>query len=325
MARFGSHRSFPLQGSSRSRRMLAIRQSYEHLDLETIIPVPIVPRTSPSPRRTASGPQPMTIPAVESTRSVELAEPVTLPHPSHQDAVDRNRILHESAKDRLDRIKSLIASDTPATWVFTGDSLLETEALSRESFAVSDRFAEKVRWGNRRLSDVVIDTCLPHSTMRNLATHLNDRVLRFAPDVVFLMCGMNDATFGEEGIPDFVDALDAVVAGLLQAGSIPLINAPYRPVPIRGFDISQRIQVYVDATLKVAQEHEVPVVDHWRDWEVVLAQGHPIHRWMADDGLHPNADGLRRISRHLLYRLGVSEQEQAQAVAESHPQPTSLM
>ena len=59
-----------------------------------------------------------------------------------------------------------------------------------------EHFGERVRWELRRFYDVVINTGVCGECSGGLRASLESRVLRFHPDVVLVLIGMNDALAG---------------------------------------------------------------------------------------------------------------------------------
>src|SRR6266511_979426 len=96
-------------------------------------------------------------------------------------------------------IKQFLAGKKALTWVFTGDSITHGALHTLGWRSYPEHFAERVRWELRRMRDVVINTGISGDRTGGLLADLDWRVLRFKPDVVSVMFGMNDCSLGMAG------------------------------------------------------------------------------------------------------------------------------
>src|SRR5262249_54964759 len=93
-------------------------------------------------------------------------------------------------------LSHLLRGERPATWVFTGDSITHGALFTEGWRSFVEHFAERVRWELRRFDDVVINTGVCGEHTGGLLENLERRALRFGPDVVFVLLGMNDSLAG---------------------------------------------------------------------------------------------------------------------------------
>src|SRR5256885_6488216 len=78
----------------------------------------------------------------------------------------------------------------------------------------------------RRMRDVVINTGISGDRTGGLLRDIDWRVLRFKPDVVSVMFGMNDCSLGMAGRETFRKNLIEMAKKVRDAGAIPLLNTP---------------------------------------------------------------------------------------------------
>src|SRR5688572_15296908 len=126
----------------------------------------------------------------------------------------------------LAEIKQLLAGKKALTWVFTGDSITHGALHTLGWRSYPEHFAERVRWELRRKRDVVINTGISGERTGGLLADLDWRALRFKPDVVSVMIGMNDCSAGAAGRETFRKNLAEMAQKVRDAGAIPLLNTP---------------------------------------------------------------------------------------------------
>lgn len=225
-------------------------------------------------------------------------------------------------KARID-ITHLVQRDGPVTWLFCGDSITQgaRHALAHRDY--TQLFKERVGELARN-EDVVINTAVGGWGTGPLVPRVEERILRFRPDVVFLMFGTNDAVGGPEGLDPFGDRYASIVKDVREA-SIPSIvlqtTVPMMPVNVdavidmtewpdatmrenkrRGWQARcDHLASYVEMTRTVADRCGVPLVDHWQTW--VGAGG--CRGELLDGGFHPNGYGHRLIAHTLIRACGM--------------------
>lgn len=202
------------------------------------------------------------------------------------------------------RIRSLLSQDANANWVFCGDSLLSMSDRARDWPSFVTHFSQFVRWQLRRFPDVVIDSTLPEDSLALLNSQLEQRVLRFEPHAVFVMCGAEEAAAGLDGLDDFEDALLSIIRALLDRGITPVVHTP--PRTLDSGDALIDSLVYVEAIRSITAEQDVPLVDHWEFWEASSIEQEEIESWYEPDSSLPGRTGHEQISELMLRKLGLS-------------------
>jgi len=218
---------------------------------------------------------------------------------------------------------SLLAERRPVTWLFAGDSITEGAVHTRGWRDYTQLFKERLI-ELKRNEDVVINTAVGGWFVQNLLPRVDERIVHFQPDAVFLMFGTNDAHSAEDGIERYARTYSQVVEQLRSAGiesiciqtTVPM--APIDPeetvamsqvadektrrAKLAGLRLRLKwIPPYIDATRNMATKLEVPLIDHYRVWESVNGQRGPL----LDGGFHPNEYGHRLIARTIFKQLGI--------------------
>ncbi len=212
--------------------------------------------------------------------------------------------LSERAADGLAFIAGLLKGTPPATWVFTGDSITHGALYTEGWRSFPEHFAERVRWELRRVQDVVINTGIVGERTGGLLASLESRILRFHPDVVLLLLGMNDALSGPAGRAEFRNNLVEIVLRLRDAGTVTVLQTPntvYERYASEWVDLP----AYVDIIREIAHETGSPLVDHWQHWQKSKPDQARLLDWLQDQSIHPNVYGHREMARHVCRALGI--------------------
>jgi acyl-CoA thioesterase I len=194
-----------------------------------------------------------------------------------------------------------LTSATPATWVFTGDSITHGLQHTAGWRSYVEHFHERLRGELGRVADCVVNTGVSGSRTTDLIAALDRRVTRFAPTVVSVMLGTNDATAGDSGTGPFGKDLAAIVAAIRAEGAEPLLHTPPW-IDVTRAQTRASLPAYAAATAWLADQCTVPLIDHYSHWagtDPTLRQS-----WLADP-FHPNARGHLELARTLLRTLGL--------------------
>jgi lysophospholipase L1-like esterase len=210
---------------------------------------------------------------------------------------------------------------TPVTWLFVGDSITQGAVHTRGFRDYTQLYKERLGELGRN-EDVVINSAVGGWTTADLEPRLDERVLRFVPNIVFIMFGTNDAAVGEEGIAPFARRLRSMAQRIVAAGVSVVLQSPPPIWPVdperygllMGYakevqaDKTRRLrarqeslQDYVPTIRAAAAELSVPYIDHWSAWN---RQAKHLGQ-LTDGGFHPNEYGHRLIAAELMKRLGM--------------------
>src|SRR2546421_6398893 len=86
----------------------------------------------------------------------------------------------------------LLRENHPLTWLFAGDSITQGAVHTCGWRDYTQLFKERLGEVGRN-EDVVINIAVGGWRVGALVARVEERILRFGPDVVFLMFGTNDA------------------------------------------------------------------------------------------------------------------------------------
>jgi acyl-CoA thioesterase I len=228
----------------------------------------------------------------------------------------------------FNKITSLLTADTPTTWVFCGDSIthgaVHTVGWRDYTELFDERMWELTLTEPARKEDVVINTGVSGWSTSILQPRVEERILRFKPDAVFIMLGTNDAVASFDGLDGFTERYGDIIAQIRGAGIERIVIQTAFPMPplepepyigsdtfpdadalaasVRGFSTRRDcIDAYVEATRRVAAEHGLPLIDHWPIWQNLgTLMGH-----YTDGGFHPNEYGHRLIAHTIFRELGI--------------------
>ncbi len=204
----------------------------------------------------------------------------------------------------MESIKTLLKSERPIKWVFAGDSITHGAVHTFGARDYVQSFEERVRCEMQRLFDVIIRTAIAGWTTRDLKQHLDWAVLRFKPDVVSIMIGMNDCCFLP--LSEFLDNYSLILEEIASKTSAKIVLHSPNPI-IPGTDPSREphLASFAEGTIKLAAERNLPLVDHWNHWHKAWKED-PLrtYAWMSDP-IHPGDYGHRAFCRLLLQELGI--------------------
>lgn len=196
---------------------------------------------------------------------------------------------------------SELTGGEPVTWVFAGDSITQGLQHTGGARGYVEHFHERVRGELARVTDHVVNTGVSGSRAADLVAAFEDRVARFAPTVVPVLLGTNDATGGPAGREPFREHLTLIIAAIRGIGATPLLQTPPLIDVARARTRADLVN-YVQVVREVAEESEVRLVDHYTRW----LDAEPVSggSWLADP-FHPNARGHLEMAKTLFRELGI--------------------
>lgn len=131
-------------------------------------------------------------------------------------------------------------------------------------------------------------------------------VLRFAPQLTIISFGMNDARLPHDlgrfrdGLREMIERVRAVKSEILLRTPNPIINMAdgtecERVVMVTG-ECRYSVERVAEAIVRVAQEEDTWLVDHYTLWKKSLASRYRGEMCMLmGNCMHPNANGHRRF------------------------------
>lgn len=205
----------------------------------------------------------------------------------------------------LARIRDILAAKTAVKWVFVGDSITHGAKHTFGARSYPEIFGERIRWELRRVRDVIINTAISGNTAGDILGDYEWRIRQFAPAVVFIMVGTNDAA-DKRGISvdKYKGQLTELVRRIRSEGAVPVLQTP-NTVLLEKATGRERIGEYVEGIRSVAAAEGTILVDHWQHW---TAQGQKnileLHKWLNDE-LHPNGRGHDQMAKTLFSAFNI--------------------
>ena len=210
----------------------------------------------------------------------------------------------EYTRRDVGRLREVLAGP-PVTWLFLGDSITQAVLHTRGRRGFVEHFTERVRGEMGRLGDAVINSGVSGSTAESALPEFHWRLGRFAPDVVFVMFGTNDAADGIDGVRSYRYSLDQIVQRARDVGATVVLQTP-PPVQPGGTRDPEVVEHYAADVRQLAAERGVLVVDHQARW---AGAGCP-DAWF-DDPTHPGAIGHVELARTLFEALRIDDEASA--------------
>ncbi len=196
-------------------------------------------------------------------------------------------------------VRDMLEDAAPRTWLFTGDTLGFDARKSKRGWV--EFFSDKIKVDLQRRLDVVLDTAVRDSLVSTLRRNVDWRILRFQPDVVFLMPGPRESIAGEAGMKRFEVDLRKLVERLEEEGTVVgLCTPPSIPGPDDQF---RDLGSYVRLITQVASETDAILIDHWQHWSQLESPASLLDHTQQ----RPNFTGHQKLARHLLRTLGIGD------------------
>lgn len=212
----------------------------------------------------------------------------------------------------LGRISTILNSNTPATWVVTGDSITHGALHTHGWRSYPEHWMERVRWelGKPKNRDFMIDSGVSGATSAELVARFDERVTAFSPHVVSIMIGTNDIATAGLGLDAYRANLVSLVRSVraLPGSPVPVLQSP-NPVDPAKWPGRVNLSQYAQVMGEVAAQEKAVFVDHYNDW--LSGNGGQVPLPLLSDGLHPNERGHHRIALKMIKDLRIYEASSA--------------
>lgn len=204
-----------------------------------------------------------------------------------------------------EQVWTALQQPAPLTWMLVGEGFDAAPPRLREWPTFTSQLTEAIRSHPWRSADVFIVDTRPGPALARLTQELPQRVARFHPDVVLLSLSPCDVEQPLTALEAFEQQLAGVVEAVLAARSVPILCTPpclWRGNPETALDRS----VYVEAIRATAAEYDVPLVDHWGEWESTLPASAVASQEREVTDLPPGPRGHARLAERILQELKLS-------------------
>lgn len=211
----------------------------------------------------------------------------------------------DSSLNELESIKSLLVGSEPVLWLFAGDSITHGAVHTFGWRSYVEHFSERIRTEMNRKRDLVINSGVNGWTSGQLLEDLDHLVLRFAPDVVSIMIGMNDAAEGPDGRRRFEANYNRLLERLRAETKAHLIVQTPNPIT-RSEPLRQDLPAYIEIMLSLARRYETAIIDQFALWNRHTT---PLESLLEDGLIHPNHYGHVVMAHHMFEALGIWERD----------------
>jgi lysophospholipase L1-like esterase len=208
----------------------------------------------------------------------------------------------------MKRVQAFLSREAPVKWLFYGDSITHGARHTYGGRDYTETFDERLRFELGRRLDVILNTAISGNTTDDLLASYDWRVKQFAPDVVFIMIGMNDCDAGRHGkSPEpFRANLRALCDRLAADGALAVLQTTCPIIP----GLAPSREPYFPAIMQiirdVAAERELPLIDHTAHW---LEQDANTFQYWMNNAFHPNTHGHLAFARLIFRELGIWDPE----------------
>ena len=202
----------------------------------------------------------------------------------------------------LKTLRARARSEQPILWSFLGDSITHGALHTWGWRDYVQLFDEQIRFRLGRRGDLVINAAYSGYRITDIARELEQRCLRFRPDIVSIAIGMNDCAAGLSGLEAFRRTY-AEVIGRIRSSTDALLFLQTQNGVDAPNAVGRTLAPYMEAVLALGAELNVPVCDQYAAWQrYERSRGNAFA--LLSDPIHPNQWGHQLLADALLRWLG---------------------
>lgn len=222
-----------------------------------------------------------------------------LPDWWHERQTDAS-VVEPEPETTLDRIRRLVDDPAPRTWLFAGDSLGFGSKHAKRGWI--EHFSDVIRSHLARSLDIVLDTTTDEARCDRLLRNVDWRILRFQPDVVFLMPGSGEVSQLSFDADKLHATLGSLVERLREEGcEVVLCTLP--PLRSTSDELAGRLATLAEQVCSVATESGVLLVNHADRWITTGETDVNSPRLLDKTGTRPTQHGHQKLARNLIRAL----------------------
>lgn len=199
-----------------------------------------------------------------------------------------------------------ISKGERALIVCMGDSITEQNYHCHQHLNYVGRLAERLidAFGRRTF---VFNVGISGELTGGALQRLDRDALRFRPDLLLLMYGINDSKKGLDGLAEFRDNLRTLVKRVRESGTELLLLTQNAITYDSSGPAQLRIHYaeYAEAIRETAAELDVPLCDIHARWTELIGKEPEAQARLMDDALHPNERGHDFMARTLFDYLNL--------------------
>lgn len=192
--------------------------------------------------------------------------------------------------------------------VCTGDSITEQNYHLHGRLNYVGMLSERLMELYNRHS-LVLNAGVSGESTTGLLARLERDALRFKPDLVTVMIGINDSADGRTSLELFKRNLEQIVGQIAAAGSEALLltqNIIDYNVIESGVTRRKNYPDFVVAIREVAAATGTPLCDIYAAWDKAVGENTNGHLMLMDDSIHPGIRGHELMASALFDYLGIT-------------------
>lgn len=202
------------------------------------------------------------------------------------------------------KLMTMLQEERQSIWLFAGDSITHGALHTNGWRSYVEHFQERLRWELSHFHDYVINTGISGYKTDNLMQTFEESVSRFSPDVVFVMLGMNDCTWGSSGRSKFMENMRRIIEQIRDIGAIPVIQTP-NTINVADHPARIELPAYVDVIREEASARQAVLIDHYAHWESQTKSNDGVMLGWLNDAIHPNERGHMELARKIFMDLHI--------------------
>lgn len=232
-----------------------------------------------------------------------------------------------------EQIRSLVAQNAPATWLFMGDSI--THGVVTEGYDNVPQMFAKYLDELGRTDDIVLNTGVSNATIATTINQIEPRLKRYKPDVVMIMLGTNDtsvngqntvtgiaqASTGKITVEDYISRYKILVRKVYETNPDASVVLRVPCEMVSQLEAHSGYADYFQGIYTVAEDMRteisganITVVNHLQEWRRYRDNvrndsltGSTANKWLVGDGIHPNGRGNLSMFQQIIKELGIYE------------------
>lgn len=216
-------------------------------------------------------------------------------------SVTADNSLAQAIREKADNTKDSL------TWLFMGDSITHGAAHTHGYDSIPQLFEKYLKEDLGRTDDIVINTAVSGATTDRTIENIEQRMVKYHPDIVSVMLGTNDTINAE-----YKTKLETIVTAIREVNPDALII--FRsPTPAKNNPYAAKLpgENGSVALMKSVAEKDGKIlfIDQYTDWNEEI-EAYPYlfgsQYYFGDGSLHPGAAGQLRMTTQFIRECGLN-------------------
>lgn len=207
------------------------------------------------------------------------------------------------------------AKDQPLTWLFMGDSITHAAKWTNGYDGIAQIFEKYLKEDLGRSDDIVVNTGVSSATTTETLAYIDQRLMKYHPDIVSVMLGTNDTQSQYNTSADqYEDNLIRIVSKIRESNEKALII--FRtPTPSSSSRYKDPLEDrYLERMHRVADaDGNILLIDQYTEWNkemntfpYLYQRNYYYGSPTTADALHPSTQGQLRMAQQFIRECGLS-------------------